>query len=164
MVGFIVIFGARPLEYSESVSCALDWEQQHKLSFRRKYRLVLCSTGLGPSGLHRSQRIGLAICSIRFPDRRQIFTLGGKVMKKALAVFALILAFAAGAVVSAQVRDWHDLGEVRKHVNEAIHEMERARAANHYDMKGHGARAEEHLRAAERELGLAIDASKATAR
>jgi len=85
-------------------------------------------------------------------------------MRKVLAVFTLVLAFAAGAAVSAQVRDWHDLGEVHKHVTEAIHEMERARAANHYDMEGHGAKAEEHLRAAERELGLAIDASKATAR
>lgn len=85
-------------------------------------------------------------------------------MRKVLAVFTLVLAFAAGAVVSAQVRDWHDLGEVRKHVNEAIHEMDRARAANHYDMEGHGAKAEEHLRAAERELGLAIDAARATAK
>ena len=51
-----------------------------------------------------------------------------------------------------------------KHVTEAIHEMDRARAANHYDMMGHGAKAEEYLRAAERELGLAIDASKASAK
>ena len=42
--------------------------------------------------------------------------------------------------------------------------MERARAANHYDMMGHGAKAEGHLRAAEQELSLAIDASKASAR
>ena len=85
-------------------------------------------------------------------------------MKRVLAVLTLALAFFAGAVVSAQVRDWHDLDEVHKHVTDAIHEMDRARAANHYDMEGHGIRAEEHLRAAERELGLAIDASKATAK
>ena len=42
--------------------------------------------------------------------------------------------------------------------------MEHARSANHYDMEGHGARAEEHLRAAERELGLAIDAARASAK
>jgi len=53
---------------------------------------------------------------------------------------------------------------VHKHVIESINEMQRARAANHYDMMGHGAKAEEHLRAAERELGLAVDASKASAR
>ena len=85
-------------------------------------------------------------------------------MKNILAVFTLALAFAAGALLSAQVRDWHDLDEVHKHVIESIHEMERARKANHYDMEGHGARAEEHLRAAERELGLAVDAAKATAK
>ena len=84
-------------------------------------------------------------------------------MRKALAVSALALSFVAGAALSAQVRDWHDLDAVHKHVTESIHEMEHARAANHYDMEGHGARAEEHLRAAERELGLAIDAAKATA-
>ena len=85
-------------------------------------------------------------------------------MRKVLAVSALALSFVAGAALSAQVRDWHDLDAVHKHVTEAIHEMEHARAANHYDMEGHGARAEDHLRAAERELGLAIDASKATAK
>ena len=85
-------------------------------------------------------------------------------MKKILAVSALALSFVAGAALSAQVRDWHDLDAVHEHVTEAIHEMEHARAANHYDMEGHGAKAEDHLRAAERELGLAIDAAKATAK
>jgi hypothetical protein len=85
-------------------------------------------------------------------------------MKKILSALALTSAFATGAMLSAQVRDWHDLDEVHKHVIESIHEMDRARAANHYDMMGHGAKAEDHLHAAERELGLAIDASKASAR
>lgn len=82
-------------------------------------------------------------------------------MKKILVVPALALAFVAGVEVSAQARDWHDLDEVHKHVLEAIHEMERARAANHYDMAGHGVKAEEHLHAAERELNLAVDAARA---
>jgi hypothetical protein len=82
-------------------------------------------------------------------------------MKKLASGFSLILAFAAGAVLSAQVHDWHDLDNVHKHVIESIHEMEHARAANHYDMQGHGAKAEDHLRAAERELGLAVDAARA---
>jgi len=81
-------------------------------------------------------------------------------MKKLLAVSALALSFVAGAAVSAQVRDWHDIEKVHKHVREAIEEMEHARAANGYDMQGHGARAEEHLRAAERELGMAVDAAR----
>ena len=85
-------------------------------------------------------------------------------MKKAYSILALAAAFALGITVSAQVRDWHDLDAVHKHVIESIHELERARAANHYDMMGHGAKAEEHLRAAEHELGLAVDASKASAR
>ena len=77
-------------------------------------------------------------------------------MKKLSMVLALAAAFGTGAVVSAQVRDWHDLDDVHKHVIEAIHEMERARAANHYDMEGHGAKAEQDLRDAEHELGLSI--------
>jgi hypothetical protein len=80
-------------------------------------------------------------------------------MKKVLAVSALALSFVAGAAVSAQVHDWHDLDKVHKHVREAIGEMERARAANGYDMQGHGVKAEEHLRAAEHELDLAVQAA-----
>ena len=85
-------------------------------------------------------------------------------MNKMVSAIALASAFATGAVVSAQVHDWHDLDAVHKHVIESINEMEHARASNHYDMMGHGAKAEEHLRAAERELGLAVDASRASAR
>jgi hypothetical protein len=81
-------------------------------------------------------------------------------MKRVLAVSALALSFVAGAAVSAQVRDWHDLDAVHKHVIEAIHEMDRARAANHYDMEGHGAKAEEHLHAAEHELDMAVNAAR----
>jgi hypothetical protein len=81
-------------------------------------------------------------------------------MKKVLTVSAIALSFVAGAAVSAQVHDWHDLDDVHKHVIEAIHEMDRARAANHYDMEGHGARAEEHLHAAEHELDLAVQAAR----
>ena len=82
-------------------------------------------------------------------------------MKKWLAVSTLALAFVAGAVVSAQVRDMHDLESIHSRIIESIHEMERARSANHYDMQGHGVKAEEHLRAAEHELDLAIHAARA---
>jgi hypothetical protein len=85
-------------------------------------------------------------------------------MKRIVSAVALASAFATGAILSAQVRDWHDLDNVHKHVLESINEMDRAREANHFDMMGHGAKAEEHLHAAERELGLAIDASRASAR
>jgi hypothetical protein len=77
-------------------------------------------------------------------------------MKKIFMVVALAASFGAGAIVTAQVHDWHDLDAVHNHVIEAIREMDRARAANHYDMHGHGAKAEEHLHMAEHELDLAV--------
>jgi hypothetical protein len=80
-------------------------------------------------------------------------------MKKLLiAVSALTL---LSGVALAEVRDWHDLERVHKHIVESIHEMERARAANHYDMQGHGAKAELLLREAEKELHEAIEAANA---
>ena len=79
-------------------------------------------------------------------------------MKKFVTVLILVLAFGAGAVSAQKVHDWRDLDAVQRHITEAINGMERARAANHYDMDGHGVRAEEHLRAAEREVNLAISA------
>jgi len=84
-------------------------------------------------------------------------------MKKAVAVGVLstCLSFVAGIAVAQRVHDWRDLQAVHKHVLEAIDEMESARAANHYDMGGHGARAEEHLRAAEHELHEAIEWTRA---
>ena len=82
-------------------------------------------------------------------------------MNKAIPAVAGALMFAAGLTFAAPVHDWHDLDKVHDHVVEAIHEMERARAANHYDMAGHGAKAEEALRHAEKELHEAIEAAKA---
>ena len=65
-------------------------------------------------------------------------------MKKILFVALASLSLGAGTVAIAdKVHDWHDLDKVHDHVVESIHEMERARAANHYDMAGHGAKAED---------------------
>jgi hypothetical protein len=76
-------------------------------------------------------------------------------MKKfALMAAAATLCFAGGIAV-AEVHDWPDLASAHQHVKSAIGEMARARAANHYDMEGHGARAEQLLRDAERELAMA---------
>ena len=80
-------------------------------------------------------------------------------MKKTLIVLTFCLTFVAGAAFS-YVRDWHDLDAVHTHIVEAMREMDRARAANHYDMAGHGKKAEEFLHSAERELGLAVEAAK----
>ena len=83
-------------------------------------------------------------------------------MKKVLIAALAGLSLGAGAIALAdRVHDWHDLDKVHEHVQESIREMERARAANHYDMAGHGAKAEEALRHAERELHEAVDAAKA---
>jgi hypothetical protein len=76
-------------------------------------------------------------------------------------VLSVCLSFIAGIAVADRVRDWHDLEAAHNHVNEAIKEMDRARAANHYDMAGHGAKAEEHLHAAEHELHDAIESIRA---
>jgi biopolymer transport protein ExbB/TolQ len=78
-----------------------------------------------------------------------------------VAVLSVCLSFVAGIAVAERVRDWHDLEAAHNHVQEAIHELDHARAANHYDMAGHGAKAEEHLRAAEHELHDAIEAIRA---
>jgi Spy/CpxP family protein refolding chaperone len=81
-------------------------------------------------------------------------------MKKLLIAASAASLFAAGYAAAA-VHDWHDLERVHKHIVESIHELERARAANHYDMQGHGARAEQLLRDAEKELHEAVEAAKA---
>ncbi|MGA2778265.1 MAG: hypothetical protein ABSF94_11955 [Steroidobacteraceae bacterium] len=82
-------------------------------------------------------------------------------MKKASLLMVSIASLAAGAAIADRVHDWHDLDKVHDHVVEAIHEMERARAANHYDMAGHGAKAEALLHDAEREVRLAVEAARA---
>jgi len=83
-------------------------------------------------------------------------------MKKALLAAVIGLSFVAGIACAAPVHDWHDLDKVHTHVVEAIHEMERARAANHYDMDGHGEKAEALLRQAEGELHAAVESAKAS--
>jgi|HubBroStandDraft_4_1064222.scaffolds.fasta_scaffold3782141_1 hypothetical protein len=79
-------------------------------------------------------------------------------------LFAAIagLSIGAGVVALAEpVRDTKDLELVHTHVQEAIKEMERAAAANHYDMDGHAKKAEAALHDAEHELYFAIGAARA---
>ena len=82
-------------------------------------------------------------------------------MKKVTLIAAAALTFIAGIAFADAVRDWHDLDKVHDHVVEAIHELDRARAANHYDMAGHGAKAEQLLHQAEHELHEAVESAKA---
>jgi hypothetical protein len=79
--------------------------------------------------------------------------------KLTMAAF-LMMGIGAAYVRAEKVRDIRDLEETHNHIMEAIHEMERARAANHYDMAGHGEKAEKALHEAEHELHEAIEAAK----
>jgi hypothetical protein len=81
-------------------------------------------------------------------------------MGKLLLASALGLTLAVGVGYAAPVRDWHDLDAVHKRVQESIRQMAKARADNHYDMEGHGAKAEDLLKQAEQELRLAIESAK----
>ena len=85
---------------------------------------------------------------------------GRIIMKKILLASLLGLSLAAGSVYAEPVHDWRDLDAVHKHVQESIREMERARAKNHYDMDGHGAKAEELLRQSEMELKAAVESAR----
>lgn len=82
-------------------------------------------------------------------------------MKKIVLLGALAASLACAAAFAERVADWRDLAKVHTHIEQSIHELERARAANHYDMAGHGARAEELLRQAEHELREAVESAKA---
>jgi len=77
-------------------------------------------------------------------------------MKHLYLALALAVAFASGAVTTAQMRDWHDVQKVQQHVLDSIHELEHLQQANGYNMGGHAARADQLLHAAERELDLAV--------
>jgi len=81
-------------------------------------------------------------------------------MRRLMLAFVVTSALISGTAKAEPVRDWHDLHRVHEHVVEALHEMERARVANHYDMDGHGAKAEDLLRQAERELHAAVESAK----
>jgi hypothetical protein len=82
-------------------------------------------------------------------------------MKKLLLASIIGVALAATATYADPVRDWHDLDRVHRHVQRSIEEMAQARAANHYDMDGHGAKAEDLLKQAEVELKEAVESAKA---
>ena len=68
-----------------------------------------------------------------------------------------LLSFSAHAE---KVKDWKDLDAVHNKVKQAINDMAKARAANHYDMAGHGEKAEQDLKDAEKELAAAVQSAK----
>jgi hypothetical protein len=89
-------------------------------------------------------------------------------MKKSIIIAVAAFAFVAGAAFGqagkggkgGKVHDWKDLDRVHNKIVSAITDMGRARAANHYDMDGHGAKAEDLLKQAEGELKQAIESAR----
>jgi hypothetical protein len=110
-----------------------------------------CSRGMPADESRKSGRV-FAVSAFHY------YSLTGENMRIILAATALALV--TGIAGGAEVRDWHDLDKVHNQIQSSIKEMERARAANHYDMAGHGAKAEQLLRDAEKELHEAVEAAK----
>jgi len=81
-------------------------------------------------------------------------------MKKLLLASSLVLLPLAGITYAQPVRDTGDLEAVHNQIQSSIAGMEKARAAHHYDMVGHGAKAENLLRQADQELKAAIEAAE----
>jgi 3-oxoacyl-[acyl-carrier-protein] synthase III len=79
-------------------------------------------------------------------------------MKKLL--LAAVAVFAIGFALAEPVHDWHEIEAVHVRIKEAIQEVQDIRVKNHYDMAGHGAKAEDFLKEAEKELALAVEAAK----
>lgn len=78
-------------------------------------------------------------------------------MKRVLLLAALALAMSAPLAYAEPVRDGDDLRAAHEKVQEALKDLERAQKANHYDMGGHAAKAEQALRNAEQEMALAVE-------
>jgi len=81
-------------------------------------------------------------------------------MKKVLLLAFLTFAVSAPAAFAEEVRDRQDLRKAHEKIQEALKELEHAQKANHYDMGGHAAKAEEELRHAEREMAEAVESVK----
>jgi hypothetical protein len=79
-------------------------------------------------------------------------------MKKKTGVITVGLLLASGLAFAEKVDDKKDLHKARENIRQAMNEMDRARAANEYDMDGHGAKAEQLLKDAEAEIKLATEA------
>jgi hypothetical protein len=81
-------------------------------------------------------------------------------MKVAILAAATLFIGLTVASFAEPVRDVHALEEVHHHLQESINELNRARSANHYDMAGHGEKAEKLMHEAERELHEGIEAAR----
>jgi hypothetical protein len=83
-------------------------------------------------------------------------------MKNALVVAGTaLISCAAGVVMAQKVHDWRDLDAIRVHIHQALVEMQTFRAANNYDLAGHGAKAEDLLVRAEAEAQAGVEVLRA---
>ena len=82
-------------------------------------------------------------------------------MKKIIVPVSIALSIFAAGALARDVHDWQDLHKVHVKLQQSIHDMERAQAANHYDMGGHAAKAIDLMRQAEQELSQAVEARNA---
>jgi hypothetical protein len=67
----------------------------------------------------------------------------------------------AGSLSAGPLKGHHYLDAAHNKIKTAISAMEAAQKANHYDMDGHAAKAEQLLRDAEHEITLAAEAANA---
>jgi hypothetical protein len=65
----------------------------------------------------------------------------------------------AGSLMAGPMAGHGNLEEAHNKIKIAIGAMERAQKANHYDMDGHAAKAEQLLRDAEREIRMAAESA-----
>lgn len=70
-------------------------------------------------------------------------------MKAHLVVATVVLSMAAGFAIAQHVHDRKDLHQAEVKLHQVVNELERAAAANHYDMNGHAGKAIELAKQAE---------------
>ncbi len=68
------------------------------------------------------------------------------------------LLLVSGLALAERVEDKKDLRKARENIQQAIREMEKAQAANEFEMGGHGSKAKQLLAEADREIQQAIEA------
>lgn len=68
------------------------------------------------------------------------------------------LLLVSGLAFAEKVEDKKDLRKARENIQQAIREMEKAQAANEFEMGGHGSKAKQLLAEADREIQQAIEA------
>ena len=81
-------------------------------------------------------------------------------MKNSLLLIPFVFSAVIGCAIADPVRDRPDLHAAHEKVKLAIQDLERAQAANQYDMGGHAAKAEKLLREAEHEMHEAVEARR----